>query len=235
MSAFNIEVAGGTSVRLPTAGKYCDRDIVITATGGGGGGDELTQLLTNKLTALKSNATKVKQYTMRNATALTSVDLPQATTIEAYAFYNCSKLTSVNLPKVTSAGSYSFGGCAILESISLPSLTSGAENMFRYDYKLLTVDLPKVNNIVANMFNNCTRMTALILRSETLCPLANTSAFTSCYHFLGTVSSTYNPNGDRDGYIYVPAALVDSYKVASRWTNFADQFRAIEDYPDICG
>lgn len=31
--SFNIEVEGGTSVRLPTAGKYCDRDIVITATG----------------------------------------------------------------------------------------------------------------------------------------------------------------------------------------------------------
>ena len=35
---FNIEVQGGRSVRLPTKGKYCDRDIVITATGGGGGG-----------------------------------------------------------------------------------------------------------------------------------------------------------------------------------------------------
>ena len=31
----NITVEGGTSVRLPTAGKYCDRDIVLTATGGG--------------------------------------------------------------------------------------------------------------------------------------------------------------------------------------------------------
>lgn len=37
MSTFNIEVAGGSSVRLPTAGKYCDRDIIVTATGGGGG------------------------------------------------------------------------------------------------------------------------------------------------------------------------------------------------------
>jgi hypothetical protein len=35
----SITVEGGTSVRLPTAGKYCDRDIIITATGGGGGGD----------------------------------------------------------------------------------------------------------------------------------------------------------------------------------------------------
>ena len=33
--SYNITVAGGTSVRLPTAGKYCDRDIVVTATGGG--------------------------------------------------------------------------------------------------------------------------------------------------------------------------------------------------------
>lgn len=35
--SWNIEVEGGTSVRLPTAGKYCDRDIVVTAIGGGGG------------------------------------------------------------------------------------------------------------------------------------------------------------------------------------------------------
>lgn len=33
----NITVEGGTSVRLTTAGKYCDRDIIVTATGGGGG------------------------------------------------------------------------------------------------------------------------------------------------------------------------------------------------------
>ena len=30
----NITVDGGSSVRLPTAGKYCDRDIVVTALGG---------------------------------------------------------------------------------------------------------------------------------------------------------------------------------------------------------
>jgi hypothetical protein len=33
MSKFNIEVTGGTSVRLPVGGKYCDRDIVVTAIG----------------------------------------------------------------------------------------------------------------------------------------------------------------------------------------------------------
>lgn len=33
MSEFNIEVQGGSTVRLPTAGKYCDRDIIVTANG----------------------------------------------------------------------------------------------------------------------------------------------------------------------------------------------------------
>ena len=32
------------------------------------------------------------------------------------------------------------------------------------------------------------------------------------------------------GYIYVPAALVDSYKVATNWSTYAAQFRALEDY-----
>lgn len=36
MSEININMEGGTSKRLLTAGKYCDRDIVVTATGGGG-------------------------------------------------------------------------------------------------------------------------------------------------------------------------------------------------------
>lgn len=36
MSEHKITVQGGSSVRLPTAGKYCDRDILINATGGGG-------------------------------------------------------------------------------------------------------------------------------------------------------------------------------------------------------
>ena len=31
--SFNIKVEGGKSVRLPTAGKYCDRDIFVTAEG----------------------------------------------------------------------------------------------------------------------------------------------------------------------------------------------------------
>ena len=232
----NITVDGGTSVRLPTAGKYCDRDIVVTALGGGGGGsDDLDEMLTNKMTALNSNATSVRQYAFRGATALVSVNLPKATSIATNAFYGCTKLTDINMPLVKSIADNAFNGCSIIPSIVLPSLTSGASYMFRYCYKLATIDLPVITNIVATMFGDCRRLTALILRSTTMCTLANTSAFTNCHHITGTKDSTYNPNGDKDCYIYVPAALIDQYTKATNWSTYASQFREIEDYPDICG
>ena len=43
MSNFSFEVESGKSVKLATAGKYCDRDIVVTATGGGGDTDAAYQ------------------------------------------------------------------------------------------------------------------------------------------------------------------------------------------------
>ena len=119
----NITVEGGTAVRLPTAGKYCDRDIVVTATGGGG--DDLEKLLTNKLTVLDSDVTSIRQFAFRGATALTTVNLPKATSIATNAFYGCTKLTDVNMPLVKSIGENVFNGCSIIPSIVLPSLTSG--------------------------------------------------------------------------------------------------------------
>lgn len=43
--SFNIEVEGGKTVRLPTKGKYCDRDIVVTAEGGA---EDLNAVLTEQ-------------------------------------------------------------------------------------------------------------------------------------------------------------------------------------------
>ncbi len=214
-------------------------DKANTLPEAGSGGDELADMLTNKLTSLYSNVTSIRQYAFRGATALVSINLPKATSIATNAFYGCTKLTDVNMPLVKSIAGDAFNGCSIIPSIVLPSLTSGASYMFRYCYLLLTIDLPVITNIVANMFTDCRRLTAVILRSPTMCTLANTSAFSNCYHFHGTTNSTYNPSGAKDGYIYVPRTLADgsdgvaTYQAATNWSAF--QFRAIEDYPEITG
>ena len=72
-------------------------------------------------------------------------------------------------------------------------------------------------------FASCYALTTLILCSGAMATLGDTSAFSSTPISSGT------------GYIYVPAALVDSYKAASNWSTYSNQIRAIEDYPEICG
>ena len=82
-------------------------------------------------------------------------------------------------------------------------------------------------------FYNCPRLQALILKSPTLIKLQDNQAL------IGDVTVTnyaLSPayTGDNPGYIYVPKALVEEYKTATNWSVFADKFRAIEDYPEIC-
>ena len=100
------------------------------------------------------------------------------------------------------------GDAALTNSIIDRSITEIADNL--------------VTSIGSYAFCGCSKLTTLILRSETMCTLSNTNAFSSTPIESGT------------GYIYVPRALVDSYKAASNWSTYANQIRAIEDYPLIC-
>lgn len=89
--------------------------------------------------------------------------------------------------------------------------------------ELTKADFPAVTNIAINVFESCGLLSTLILRSETVCSLA------TIYAFLRT------PIQSGTGYIYVPRVLVDTYKAATNWSSYANQIRAIEDYPEITG
>ena len=110
-------------------------------------------------------------------------------------------------------------------------VTKVRNEAFAYCTSLTAVNLSAATSIWSYAFYNCYSLTTLILRNTAqVCTLSSTSVFSSCYHYHGTVSSTYNPKGLKDGYIYVPASLIDSYKTAANWSTFATQFRALEDY-----
>ena len=101
--------------------------------------------------------------------------------------------------------------------------TSIGKYAFQYCSALTAANFPAVTSIGSAAFYSCSALTALILRSGTMATLGGKSAFTSTPIKSGT------------GYIYVPAALVDSYKAPSNWSTYANQIRAIEDYPEITG
>lgn len=144
---------------------------------------------------------------------VTSINLPKAKTIDENTFVNCSALKNIELPSLEGTLEYRvFSGCVLLESIDLGS---------------------GVNNLYKECARYCNSLKAFIIRATSgVCAAAAapSSLFVNCYHLFGTVNSTYNPDGLKDGYVYVPRALIEDYKVATNWTTLADQFRALEDY-----
>ena len=155
--------------------------------------------------------------------SITEIQDNYVTSIGVYAFQACSALTTASFQAATSIGNYAFQACSALTTVNFPVATSIGSRAFNSCSALTTADFPAVTRISSNAFQACSKLTTLILRSGTMATLSNTSAFSDTPIASGT------------GYIYVPAALVDTYKAATNWTTYAGQIRAIEDYPDICG
>lgn len=198
-------------------------------------------------------------YSFYNDEGITSVDAPNVTTIGTYAFYNISNITSIYAPNVTTIGNYAFTApkvaqlnfplltsigsncftnCPSIKSIKLPQLGAVGASCFGYigasrlvlpkatsvgnsaltnSKSLKYVDLPKCTAIVNYGLRNNSLLETLILRSETMCTLSNYA-----------LNSTKIAN--KTGYVYVPSALIESYKVATNWSKMATQFRALEEY-----
>ena len=246
---FLTDVADAIRAKKGTSGKINPQDfsaeIASIETGGSGSGDgsEMVDgLLGNSLTHLKSNVTSLRAYALRGMSKLTSVDLPSVKSVGDNGMYGvgltelylpsctsvggtcicyCNSLVKVNLPKCTTLGNYAFRDNGKLSEVLLPVCKTIAQNAF-YNCDLLKgISLPSATTINASAFNGSAIFDTIILGASSVATLANTNAFSGTKIASGT------------GYIYVPSALVDSYKSASNWSSFASQIRAIEDYPEI--
>lgn len=180
------------------------------------------------LTHIKNKGFSNNRYETISAPLLTTLDdnamsysygcdtlyLPSATSVGSRCFAS-GNFKEVNLPLVTTLKQSEFNNCHYLEKVDLASL----------------VDIQ--NPSYYSAFGYCEKLTALILRSNTLVKLADKDGL------VGYITDTTMPlspayTGNNPGYIYVPKALIEEYRTATNWTVFADKFRAIEDYPDIC-
>lgn len=180
--------------------------------------------------------------TFNSCKNLTKVECPNVTEICKGAFSNCTALTEVSFPLVGTVSDYCFLSCTSLISINFPLAKNLRISAFDGCRSLTRVDLPSVEWMSLYVFIGCYSLTTVILRSETIVTLAGgANVFNNCYHIQGKKDATYNPNGDKDGYIYVPRALLSDddetkdYRRATNWTTYASQIRAIEDYPEITG
>ena len=175
------------------------------------------------------------------------------TSIGSSAFQYCYALASVTIPEgVTSIGSSAFSSCyaltdfacngalttlgdgAFSSSSSLPAMrlaraelpnmavaslgtALGSSTAANACQNLEVLDLGFTAAIAANALANCRKLSTLVLRkSDAICSLADVSAFTN------TPMRGYQ---SRTGTIYVPQALIETYKAATNWsTIFAQGF-----------
>lgn len=126
---------------------------------------------------------------------------------------------------VLAAEPMSSGGDGDLDAIldkSIVDITSETDKIGEYALyksdKLSTVDLTSATTIDAHAFDNCSNITVLVLRSETLCWLNDISAFSNT-----PIESGY-------GLILVPSALLETYQKNVFWSTYVTAIRAIEDF-----
>lgn len=151
---------------------------------------------------------------------LEEIKMPLVKTIGEYGLYNQTSIKEIDFPLVESIGNYGLYGVK-MKSVVMPLLQSVNTCSFYFCNALQYAEFTAVTKINSNAFYSCSKLLALVLNNETCVSLANTNALTG------------SAIANKFGYIYVPRALVDTYKTATNWTTYASQFRAIEDYPNL--
>jgi len=205
--SFNIEVEAGKSVRLPTAGTYCDRDIVVTASGASE--EELQSeydlgwragygvgwdggYADGQVDADRAICEDLEVYSN-----------DRVTTVIPYAF-TYRNFREVYLPALTDAiGGSVFSNCPKLQWVEMPRYAGRNNGYFFFNNpQLVFVDFGYAERVCSKAFRKCTRLGDLILRREELTTLVNGNAFDA---IQWTVK------------IYVPEALIREYENATNW------------------
>ena len=144
--------------------------------------------------------------------------------------YGRTKLKTVKFRSGTKVNhcQNAFDGCTGLEEVDFSNVDTSLATNFSFCFQrctaLKTINLsgwvnPNTVN-TSSMFNNCAALEALIIDGESVFNLSNASGLETSGIGLGT------------GYVYVPDALVESYKAAQYWSSYANNIKPLSELPE---
>ena len=131
-----------------------------------------------------------------------------------------NNITEINTDKIKKI--YMSFESTPLAKVNLPECTSIGGYAFNSCNNLTTVNLPECTSIIGHAFDYCTNLATLILSSNQIANIPDSIDYVIFYN-------TRIANGT--GYIYVPDNLVDSYKTATNWSTYANQFKPLSELP----
>lgn len=204
-------IENGTTEVTPDEGKILSKVTVNVEVEQNGGEVTLADFLTRKITHVRCES--VTEFFRTNMFAdqvnLVSADFPNLVRTNDYTFYRCLRLKNVNVPKGNYVGSHAYDGCTSIESLSFPSAATVYTESFRDATKLKVVDIGVTTVFIrTNAFYGCNSFDTLILRGNEVSTLSNINNFNG-----GAFASEKS-----GGTIYVPSALIESYKTATNWS-----------------
>ena len=188
---------------------------------------------------LPSGLKTIGNYAFRSCQAIASMDFPASiTSIGSGAFSGCTSLTEVTLRNSVSLDSYAFSGCSSLASVVLPEdMTFIPDYCFQNCIALATIIWPNSLTTIGDYaFNGCRFADAgYALYLPSTITTIGCNAFDYLHHLVlpstSTVLISSNSFIVNYTFLYVPADMVEMYKVRTNWSNYADQIRPISDYP----
>ena len=143
------------------------------------------------------------------------------TSIGQYSFANCDGIETFTAPgSITTLGTYTWNGASghvmTMRECHLPHLGTsialnlnwGSTTAANACQHLEICDIGNAKSIAANTFANCYKLQTLIMRRTTATTCANVSAF---------LNTPLRGRNSMTAKIYVPSALIDTYKEASVW------------------
>lgn len=182
-----------------------------------------------------------------NCSNLVEAVFKNVLTVGGSAFQGCSNLKTVNIEKATEIKSYAFNYLKNLETVNMDGLITVGNDAFSSCSKLKSVYLPSVRTIDTSAFYACSALTRVEICGAcvgTPLPVLSAQCFYSSkldtliiayedgvVSLASTTAIGETPIANGTGFIYVPDALVDSYKAATNWSTYAAQIKGLSELP----
>lgn len=184
--------------------------LISGADSGYSAGDWLVQNMPKGV--VSSNATYTFDYALYWRTGITELSLPKMSKLANSVCHNCINLTKLYLPSCTSIGVSSLNGIGA-KVLVFPAVRElgnyscrNCANLTAIDFAYDGTQAPAFRG--SSAFADCPKLNTLILRSGKMWTIGNVNNFTN----------TPFASGKSGGTIYVPGALIDTYKAHATWS-----------------